>query len=366
MKRRERALVAVALAAWVASSVGAAGADSYGLKPGPAQLKLAGPLAFGPPGILFVGDPQQAAIYAIRVSDGRGDAVGAKIEAPNLTNRLAKKYDASSEDIKIHDLAVDSQYGVAYVSLSAGDAAAIARIDAKGRVEPLDLAAIPHASTKLPNPPADEFVVRRGRRRNYRTESITDLQYVDGRLLVSGLSDEGASAVRGLNFPFAGDVTDASLEIFHTAHGRTETNAVVRTFVPFNIGGQPNLLAGFTCTPLVRFPLQSVSSGKQVRGATVAELGNRNRPIDMIVYEKEGQQFLLMANTVRGVMKISTSDIERPGLTDPVRDGGTAGQSFEKIESLKNVVQLDKLNDTQAVIITQEGSTVDLRTVELP
>ena len=41
-------------------------------------------------------------------------------------------------------------------------------------------------------------------------------------------------------------------------------------------------------------------------GTTIAELGNRNRPLDMIVYKKDGKEFLLMSNNSRGVMKIPT------------------------------------------------------------
>jgi hypothetical protein len=36
-------------------------------------------------------------------------------------------------------------------------------------------------------------------------------------------------------------------------------------------------------------------------GTTIAELGNRNRPTDMIVYRKGGKDYLLIANTSRGV-----------------------------------------------------------------
>ncbi|CAE7545515.1 unnamed protein product, partial [Symbiodinium sp. CCMP2456] len=73
----------------------------------------------------------------------------------------------------------------------------------------------------------------------------------------------------------------------------------------------------------------------------------------MVVYEKNGNQYLLMANSARGVMKVSTDDIEREeGLTEPVKGGGTAGQDYEAVE-WEGVVQLDKLNDNQAVIITQ-------------
>jgi len=42
-----------------------------------------------------------------------------------------------------------------------------------------------------------------------------------------------------------------------------------------------------------------------------------NKPIDMIVYQQAGQTYLLMANSKRGVMKISTADIgKNEGLTN--------------------------------------------------
>ena len=39
-----------------------------------------------------------------------------------------------------------------------------------------------------------------------------------------------------------------------------------------NINGEPSLLAGFVCTPLVRFPVNSLKSSEKTRGTTVAEL----------------------------------------------------------------------------------------------
>ena len=40
-------------------------ADTTAMKQGTADLKSAGPLAFGPNGLMFVGDPQSAAIFAM-------------------------------------------------------------------------------------------------------------------------------------------------------------------------------------------------------------------------------------------------------------------------------------------------------------
>src|SRR5205814_7568049 len=171
-----------------------------------------------------------------------------------------------------------------------------------------------------------------------RQQSITDLAYVDGKVFIAGLSNEEfASKLRSVEFPFKSGDTATSVEIIHTAHNaRVETAAPVRTFVPFNVGGEPQILAAYTCTPLVTFPVSDLKAGKKVHGKTVAELGNRNVPLDMIVYEKDGKQYLLLSNSARGVMKISTENIEKqPALEEKVND--KAGLSYETIESLKDI-----------------------------
>jgi len=44
----------------------------------------------------------------------------------------------------------------------------------------------------------------------------------------------------------------------------------------------------------------------------------------------------------------------------------TAGVRFEKVEALQNVVQLDKLDESRAVILVRSGSGFDLKTIPLP
>jgi hypothetical protein len=88
------------------------------------------------------------------------------------------------------------------------------------------------------------------------------------------------------------------------------TNAPIRTFTPYEIAGNAHLLAAYTCTPLVKIPVSDLKPGAKVKGTTVAELGNGNTPLDMVVYNKGGKDYLLMINTSRGVMKI---DLEKVG-----------------------------------------------------
>jgi len=336
---------------------------------GAPDLKSAGPLAFGPDGVLFVGDTKAATLFAIETGDKKGEPAKVELNIEGLNKKVADKLGGSTSEVQINDLAVNPKSGNIYLSVSKGQEPVLMRIDGTGKLSPLSLEKVVFSKVELPNAPEDKVVGEGRRARNNRAESITDLAYVEGKVIVSGMSsDKSPSTVREIAYPFAKADKGMNIEIFHGAHGRLENNAVIRTFVPFNIDGEANLLAGFTCTPLVKFPVASIGSKETVRGTTVAELGNRNRPLDMIVYKKGGKDFLLMANSSRGVMKISTDDIENnEGITEPVRGGGTAGQKYETIEDLKGVVQLDRLNDEHAVVLVQqENGSQDLQTIALP
>ena len=112
----------------------------------------------------------------------------------------------------------------------------------------------------------------------------------------------------------------------------------------------------------------NLKPGDKVRGTTIAEMGAGNRVLDMIVYKKGAQEFLLTANNSRGVMKITTASIERAeSITAPVGGGGTQGQKYETIEAWKGVEQLDKLSATHAVVIRKtEAGALNLESLPLP
>ena len=118
--------------------------------------------------------------------------------------------------------------------------------------------------------------------------------------------------------------------------------------------------------PLVKFPVKDLQPKTKVVGTTIAELGNRNRPLDMIRYSKDGQEYILMSNSSRGVMKMTTKGIEQyDPITSPVED--KAGLPYETIESLQGVEQLDKLDDGHAVILARQGEgPASLKKISLP
>ena len=147
-------------------------------------------------------------------------------------------------------------------------------------------------------------------------------------MFVAGLSNEEfSSRLIAIPFPFSTDGFDAAaIEIYHGAHGRFETKSPIRTFVTYRIQNEPYMLAAYQCTPLVKLPVADLKAGAHVKGTTIAELGNRNRPLDMIVYQKDGKDYLLMTNSSRGVMKIPTEGAgAAPGASPTVRGADKKG-----------------------------------------
>lgn len=342
-------------------------ANVWGLEEGRADLASATTLAMGPEDILFVGDAKGASVFAIATGDTEGDPAAASVHIENLPAAVASAVGGS--EVAINDLAVNPRTGSTFLATVIDGQPAIVKIDGTGAIERLPLDAIAHSKAVLGDAPADEIVGEGRRARNRRDDSITDLAFFENKLLVSGLrSALASSTVRELAFPFAEWDDGVAVEIYHAAHGRDEDNAAMRTFVPLSIDGVPTIVAAYVCTPLVKIPVKALSeAGERVRGTTVAELGNWNRPLDMVSYEKNGVGYLLLSNSARGVMKIPTAGLDdAEALSEPVKDGGTAGQEFETVEALQGVVQMDRLNDAMVLVLIESDGRQDLHSVDLP
>jgi hypothetical protein len=345
-------------------------APNGGLKEGTPDLKSAGPLAFGPDGILFVGDTRSAAIFAIATGDTSSDASNAKLNVPDIEKKIAEMLGTEAKDVKIEDLAVNPASGNVFLSVTRGQGPeaqpVLLKVDGSGKISEVALKNVSFAKAELPNAPAPGAQDRR--KRSKRVQSITDLAFVDGRVYIAGLSNEEfESTLRSIPFPFSAVDQGTGVKIFHGAHGRYETEAPVRTFTSFEINKEPHLLAAYTCTPLVKFPISDLKPGSKLQGTTIAELGNRNVPLDMFIYEKDGKSFVLMANTAHGVLKISTENFDKAEGITKQPETRTAGVPFETIGELKGVEQLDRLNENNAVVLVRvDDKSANLETVALP
>lgn len=360
MLRKASLLLALLGVAMLAGAV--QGADLTGsLKKGTPDLKSAGPLAFGPEGILFIGDTQGAAIFAINTGDRAASSPTSPLKVVGIDTKVAALLGTKPEEIMITDLAVNPASGNAYLSVMRGKSAdalpVILKVDRQGQISEVSLKDIPFSKVTLPNPVAE------GRTRR---DVITDIGYVEGRVVVAGLSNEEfASKLRTIPFPFSEADKGTSVEIYHGAHGAIETRSPVRTFATYEIKGQSHVLAAYTCTPLVKFPVSDLKPGVKVSGTTVAELGNRNQPLDMVVYQKGGKDYVLLTNSSRGVMKITTENIDKiEGITKRIAD--KAGLPYETIDSLKDVQQMDRLDKDHVLLLKREAGTLNLETVPLP
>ena len=331
---------------------------------GPAFQSI-GPLAFGPGGVLFAGDRDAASIYALNLGTQGAGATPGTADVPAIDQKIAALLGTAPAEITITDLAVNPSSKNSFVSVMRGQGASakpvLLRIDGAGKIDVVDLTKVTSTSVTLPNPPS----AAPESRQSPRTQTIMDLGYVNGRLIVAGLSNEEfASKLWSVPYPFSATDRGTSIEIYHGNHARLETNSPIYSFVPYNVSGQPYIISGYLCTPLVKIPVSALKPGEKVLGTTIAELGAGNRPIDMILYSKNGQDYLLMSNTNRGVMKIPTSQF---GTNEPItaRIGGTKG-TFETIVTMTGVEQLDLLDGGRSIVIALQNGSRNLSAVILP
>jgi hypothetical protein len=369
-----RLALAVCLAAVVAFVVSPAprAASPVGeLTAGKVTLQSATALAFGPDGILFVADSMGGHVVALDTNDRTAARGAVKIDVQGVDAKIASLLGTTPDQIMVNDLAVNPISKHAYLAVSRGrgpDAvAAIVSVDAAGKLTQLSLDNIKNSSAALSDAPASDPAARQ----NPRLQTVTDMDFTNGKLFVSGLSsEEWASALRQIPYPFNTVDKGTNIQIWHASHGRFETNAPVRTFVPYTISGQPYILAAYTCTPLVKIPLADLKPGAQIKPVTIADVGAGNQPLDMVPYNKGGHEFILIANSRRGVMKMDADNMgnykavnspEQPNPPDYI-----FGMPYQTVESLKGVTQLAQVDTANAMILSKPGDTTNLTTIALP
>ena len=80
--------------------------SEHGLRPGTVRIRSAGPMAFGPDGILFLADNASAAIYAADVSDPGPQGGAEPFDLENVDARVASYLGCEAADIAVADMAV--------------------------------------------------------------------------------------------------------------------------------------------------------------------------------------------------------------------------------------------------------------------
>ncbi|MGB8191417.1 MAG: hypothetical protein WCF67_05830 [Chitinophagaceae bacterium] len=333
------------------------GNNMYGLKMGSPDMQSISAIAFGPDGILFVGDSKAGAVFAIDTKDKTMVEKATAVEVKNIDQKIAAVLGTEAKSIRIQDIAVNPLSKKIYFAVQANDGKPVLLSLDGDKLQAVDVKDVMFSEVSIANVPGADVKDRNGR--PVRDQSISDLNYSDGSVMLSGISNqEFASTFRKIPFPFGSKQEQSSLEIFHAAHGKYETNAPIRTFTTAELNGKKYLVASYTCTPLVLFPLDELQPGKHVKGRTVAEFGAGNSPIDMVTLKKDGVSYLFMANSNRPVMRINYKHIESyaGALTEPIKESyATAGVNFISLPTV-NVLQMDKLDDAQVVVLQRRAN----------
>lgn len=340
--------------------------NSNGFVTGSPEIKSITSLAFGPDGILFLGDSRSATVFAMDTKDVNRVEKAGPIEIKKIDQKIADLLGTKPENISIQDIAVNPLSKKVYCAVQYSDGTPVLLTIEGDKILNVSLKEIAFSSVALNHAPAEDAKNKWGQ--SLRVSSISDLGYADGKLLVSGLSNqEFSSTFRSISFPFTSKQDEASLEIYHAAHGQYETASPIKTFTTALVNGKKYLIASYTCTPLVLFPLEDLRPGTHVKGRTVAEMGSGNQPLDMITINKDGKSFLVMTNSNRPVFRVNFKNIEtfEGSLTTPVAETfATEGVKFVSMP-LTNVLQLDKMEEGRMVMLQRKADgALDLWTTD--
>lgn len=357
------------------------------------EIKSLGALAFSEEGILFIGDNISGAIHALDLTAEREKTKPFEIYVYDIDVQIAAVLGTTQANVQINDIAVHPISGEVYLSVTRGHSEdalpALLKVDAENQIHLIDLSALEistQALNKVPDntqhialrgiagaPPTQKDIAKS--KRSLRTLSIVAMEFYQGELFVSGISNEEFSSVlRRLPYPFNGTESISNIEMYHIVHDNYESRAPIRSMVVKQIDGIDQLVAAYTCSPLVLIPLKELADGAKVSARTIGDMGN-GQPIDMVPFSMKGEEMLFVTNNsrsplvipVRGLQKakvVTDKDFERGGKLDlnPLMPFGPIGKS---IMFTGASLRIDLLNEKQFVSLNRdaESGSLDLETV---
>ncbi len=369
----------VALALGLLASAASARAESPALKnpaTGNPTVKGIDVITFGPGGLLLIGDGKGSQLVAVDTGDtAKKSPFKGVIE--QIDEKLAGRLGTTAKGIEIKHLAVNPASGVAYVAIRKQDDKrdVILTVDGAGQINDYVLENVKYVTVKLP---AGESAP---------VDRVSDIAVAGDQILVSGRANENfGSKLFTIRTPLSptSTVSNASTETYHVAHGRWETKAPMETILPYEEDGKRYIVGAFTCTPLVKYPIDDIKPGAKVKGTSMVELGQGNMPQDMLVYEKNGHNYVLV-NTVRrfkpyfGPSPYWTArvDLELMRGTEKTNEQAVrrvdrqnkpiVTDRIQMVESYFGVRRMDRLDADNALVLKEDGQGhLDLMPLPLP
>src|SRR5205085_8732551 len=116
--------------------------------------------------------------------------------------------------------------------------------------------------------------------------------------------------------------------------------------------------------PLVKIPMSDLKPGAQVKGVTIADLGAGNQPLDMVPYKKNGHEYILIANSSFGVVKLTADSLATDKPIDSPTVVDVAGAPYVKLTTLTNIQHLAPVDDGHVLVVSK--APVSVQTIALP
>jgi len=364
-------LLAVAAVA-VAFGAATAGEVLEKTETGSPKIQSIDAIAFAPDGTLLIGDSKGSQFVAIATKDTTAKKFTAKA-IEKFEEKIADKLGTKAEKITFGGLAVNPASGTTYVVVKNAGKSVLITVDGDGKIGEVTFDKVDHVAVPLP-----------------KNTLITDLAYTKGRILVSAQDKEAfKSAVHSIPTPLDPSKKKAisfNTETYHVAHKAWETKAPMSTLIPLERNGKQYVVGAFACTPIVRYALDEVKEGKVV-GNSVIELGHGNRPQGMFAYSGKDKKQYLLVNSYRNpkfgkkigpseywvarvdmvVFDVGEDKVNKkaewrvePGTTNPTSD------KVKVVDAYSGTRYMDKLNDTHAVAIREDGKSFRFEALELP
>ena len=291
------------------------------------DLKFAGALEFSDTGTLFVGDNYNGAIYAFDMTGASAPDKVAPVNIGDIDVKIADTLGVPKSAIAINDMATHPVTSDIYISVSRignfESSPAIMKVSQDAKIEMLDLEAIDFQKQALNNYPDQDTtfrprglgkgapLVRDVAKGNIKLSSlaIMDMEYHEGELFVSGVAtDNFLSTLRRMPYPFTNKQSAANVEMYHISHNQYETRAPIRAMSIQKIDGKSQLIAAYTCSPIVLIDLDEIVDGAKISARTLMDYGN-GQPLDMISYKLQGKDTLFLTNNSRSPYVIPVSSL---------------------------------------------------------
>ena len=359
-----------------------------GQEPPSLDIKFAGALTFSEDGVLFVGDNHNGAIYAFEIPAEKNAARTTPSSIRNIDARIAELLGVRVGALEINDVAVHPVSNEVYISVtrieSFASQPAIVTVSQVRGISLLDMSALSFQKQVLTEfPDSDTAFAVRGSGGGpplprdvakgaiaIRSLAIMDMEYYEGELFVAGVAyDDFRSTLRRISYPFDGTQGVTAVEMYHITHDRYESRAPIRAMSVQEVDGRPQLVAAYTCSPIVLVPLEDLKDGAKISASTIVDMGN-GQPLDMIPFHSGDEPMLFVTNNSRsprvipvnglsGARAVTHEDFERGPKLDlhPVMPFGPAGKAvmFEGVP-----LHMALFDDDFFVSLTRDAYTGDL------